>query len=233
MKKIGFIGAYDKSDLMLYVAKILVEVQKKVLIVDATTLQKTKYTIPTIFPVESYLTNFEGIDIAVGFYDYFSLQSYLGISSIEELEYDYIFFNIDTPEAMKDFELQTADKNYFVTGFDLYSLKRGLEILSVLTEPIPMTKLLFSKNITQMEDDYLNNLSLGCKVIWEEEKLYFPFEQGDGTAVIENQLTSKIRFKRLSKFYKESLIYIANQLLEDTVDANEFKKALIRLEKGV
>lgn len=29
MKKIGFIGAYDKTDLMLYVAKILATLKKK------------------------------------------------------------------------------------------------------------------------------------------------------------------------------------------------------------
>lgn len=42
MKKIGFIGAYDKTDLMLYVAKILATLKKKVLIVDNTITQKIK-----------------------------------------------------------------------------------------------------------------------------------------------------------------------------------------------
>lgn len=47
MKKIGFIGAYDKTDLLIYIAKLLVENDVKVLIVDATTLQKqgTQYLV--------------------------------------------------------------------------------------------------------------------------------------------------------------------------------------------
>ena len=31
MKKIGFIGAYDKTDLIIYIAKILTTLKKKVL----------------------------------------------------------------------------------------------------------------------------------------------------------------------------------------------------------
>ena len=67
MKKIGFIGAYDKTDFILYVAKILVEMGKKVILIDGTLTQKAKYIIPVIKPSKSYVTEFEGIDIAVGF----------------------------------------------------------------------------------------------------------------------------------------------------------------------
>ena len=42
MKKIGFIGAYDKIDLIIYVAKILTTLKKKVLVIDATTNQKAR-----------------------------------------------------------------------------------------------------------------------------------------------------------------------------------------------
>ena len=69
MKKIGFIGAYDKTDLMLYVAKILATLKKKVLIVDNTITQKSRYIVPTMNPVVKYITDFEDIDIAVGFTD--------------------------------------------------------------------------------------------------------------------------------------------------------------------
>ena len=41
MEKINFIGAYDKTDSIMYIAKILTEMKKKVIIVDATITQKT------------------------------------------------------------------------------------------------------------------------------------------------------------------------------------------------
>ena len=40
MKKIGFIGAYDKIDLILYIAKILTVLIQRVLVVDTTNIQK-------------------------------------------------------------------------------------------------------------------------------------------------------------------------------------------------
>ena len=43
MKKIGFIGAYDKIDLIIYIAKILTVLEKKVLVVDDTTNQNICY----------------------------------------------------------------------------------------------------------------------------------------------------------------------------------------------
>ena len=39
MKKIGFVGAYDKKDLILYIAKILTELKNKVLVIDSTIKQ--------------------------------------------------------------------------------------------------------------------------------------------------------------------------------------------------
>lgn len=41
MKKIGFIGGYDKIDLIMYVAKIMIAFKKKILIIDSTTMRKS------------------------------------------------------------------------------------------------------------------------------------------------------------------------------------------------
>ena len=85
MKKIGFIGAYDKTDFILYLAKILVEMGKRVLMVDATLTQKAKYIVPVIKPSKTYVTEFEGIDIAVGFENFDSIKQYLAIPKMIEL----------------------------------------------------------------------------------------------------------------------------------------------------
>lgn len=232
MRTIGFIGAYDKIDLIIYVARLLVEMNKKIMIIDTTTLQKAKYIVPTISPSKTYVTEFEGIDIAVGFSNYSSIKEYLGMPQYAVFEYDYIFLDIDSPEALENFDVKTATQNYFVTGFDLYSLKRGLEILSGIREPMSLVKILFSKDITEEEDEYLNYLSLGYKIIWEEERIYFPFEQGDQTAIMENQRVAKVKLKRLTQFYKESLMYLTEKMI-DPRENNELKKAFKQVEKGV
>lgn len=233
MKTISFIGAYDKTDLLLYIAKIFTTMGKKVLIIDTTILQKAKYIVPVISPAKAYVTSFEDIDIAVGLYNYSSIKSYLGLPEHAVLNYDYVFIDVDSIEGMKNFDVNTTEKKYFVTGFDAYSLKRGLEILAGIGETLELKKVLFSKNLSYEEEEYFNYLALGAKVKWDDETIYFPFEQGDQGVIIENQMVQKIKFKKLTELYKESLLYIANELLEDKSEVMNLKKAFKQLEKGV
>ena len=232
MKKIGFIGAYDKTDLILYVAKILTVLKKKILIIDSTVNQKARYIVPTINPVVRYVTNFEDIDIAVGFSNVEEIRQYLGITEEQEMEYDIVLIDTDNIEGFKNFELATAQKNYFVTSFDNYSLKKGLEVLSELQEVVSLTKVLFSKEILKEEDDYLNFLSLGYKVVWNEYRIYFPIENGDLSVIYENQRAAKIRLKKLSVQYKDGLVYLAEEILGDVSEAN-VRRTVKFLERGV
>lgn len=232
MKKIGFIGAYDKTDLILYVAKILTVLNKKILIVDSTVNQKARYIVPTINPTLKYITDFEDIDIAVGFSDIEDVRKYLGLSEEQEMEYDIILVDTDNLEGFKKFQLETAQKNYFVTSFDNYSLKKGLEVLSELQDVVSLTKILFSREILKEEDDYLNFLSLGYKVVWNEYRIYFPIENGDLSVIYENQRVAKIKFKKLSVQYKDGLACIAEEILADTSESN-IRRAIKIIEKGV
>ena len=77
MKKIGFIGATDKTDMIVYVAKIVKEIGKKVLVIDSTILGKARYIVPTISPSRLYITSFEEIDVAVGFKSVEEIKDYL------------------------------------------------------------------------------------------------------------------------------------------------------------
>ena len=229
METIGFIGAYDKTDLILNLSKILTMMGKKVLVIDSTINQKAKYVVPFINPTTSYITNFEEIDVAVGFDKIKKIKEYLGV---EELTYDILLVDADTTQRIEEFNLIKAKKNFFVTAFDLYSLKRGLEILSGLSEPIELTKVLFSKEMLKEEDEYLDFLSLDCKVVWSEYKIFFPLENGDSSVLMENQRAQKIKFRRLSAQYKDGLIYIIQEMLEK-VSENAIRKIVKTIEKGV
>ena len=48
MEQIAFIGTCDKKDLLLNIAKVLTNCGKKVLIIDATLMQRLKYIVPNI-----------------------------------------------------------------------------------------------------------------------------------------------------------------------------------------
>lgn len=231
MRTIGFIGAYDKTDMILNLAKILTTMGKKVLMVDSTINQKAKYVVPVINPTTSYVTNFEDIDVAVGFQNLKQISMYLG-SSVEGLPYDILLVDVDTCERIHEFDLKKADKNFFVTSFDIYSLKKGLEILSELKEPLNLTKILYCKEILKEDDDYLNFLSLNYKVQWNEYRIYFPIENGDLSVIAENQRVAKIKLKRLSAQYKDGLFSITQTIL-DSVSESNIRKAMKTIEKGV
>ena len=212
MRKIGFIGVYDKIDLILCIAKILTKAGQKVIVVDATTVQKSKYVVPVINPTKSYITEYEGIDVAVGFASMENIRQYLGLEDRESMGYDIMLIDTDSYEAVMNYNLQDAGKLYYLTSFDAYSLKKGIEILQSLQMPLHMTKIFYSKQMLKEEEDYFDFLSLGLKTIWNEERLYFLLENGDQAATIENQRVAKIKLKNLSNTYRENVVFLVNDI---------------------
>lgn len=225
MKKIAFVGAFDKTDLIIYTAKMLTEIGKRVLVIDTTVLQKARYIVPAIAPTKYYVTDYENIDISVGFNSFEMLENYIGDV---QADYDIILIDIDTYEMFDSFEAHNADKIYFVTAFDTFSLKRGMEIIGTMRNQVSMKKILFQREIIAENDEYLNQLSIDYPIHWENEKIHFPYDQGDLTAIIENQLISKIKFKNLSPEYKEGLMILVQEIIPE-VNFSEIRKILKNL----
>lgn len=228
MKKIGFIGAYDKTDIILGIAKVLAMANKKVLVLDNTITQKCKYVVPVINPTKSYITTYEDIDVAVGFENMEKLRQYMGLQDGENLEYDFFIIDTDTFEGLSTFGVQSANKIYFVTSFDSYSLKKGIEILSQLGVPTRITRIFFSKEMSREEEEYFDYLSLGIKAIWDEEKLYFPLENGDFPAIMENQRISKIKFQNLSDEYRRNIRFLVSDI-DSELDDRKIKNIIKEL----
>ena len=230
MEKINFIGAYDKTDSIMYIAKILTEMKKKVIIVDATITQKTKYVIPTVENKNEYITNYSNIDFAIGFTNYNDIKTYLGMPQSAAFTYDYMLIDIDNSDLLNNFDVYSSKKTYFVTSFDLYALKKGVEVLKRLSLPVEITKVYFSNLMSQSEDDYFNYIATGCRVKWNQDKIYFPLLNEDLDVIKENQRLSKIRFKGLSNEYKTSLMEWTQDICGDS---NGVKKACRQIERGV
>lgn len=148
--------------------------------------------------------------------------------SVNKLEYDYILIDIDSKQAYEETEAIKNDKNFFVTAFDNFSLKKGLEIIGKIQDKVIMTKVLFSREMLQEEDDYLNFLSFYYSIQWDKDKIYFPYDIGDSSAIIESQRTAKIKFKFLSEAYKGGLENIVYKI-EPDINKMEIKKILRNL----
>lgn len=123
-----------------------------------------------------------------------------------------ILLDVDNRENFENLEMYTSDKNYFVTAFDNYSLKKGLEIIGKSEEKNLMTKILFSRDMNKEEDEYLNFLSFYYAVKWSKEKIYFPYEVGDNSVIVENQRNARISYKELSPQCKDGILEIISQI---------------------
>lgn len=69
MEQIGFIGVNDKKDLLLNIAKTMTKLNKTVLVVDATMMQRLRYIVPRISSTPTYVSEYDGVDVAVRFYE--------------------------------------------------------------------------------------------------------------------------------------------------------------------
>ena len=230
MEKIAFIGSYDKADFIIYIAKILANIGKKVLVVDSTALQKTRYIVPTMQAPKQYITTFEDVDIAVGFQTFDQIKQYKEMQKTDEFDYEYCLLDIDSYRGYYYFGIKTEDKKYFVTSFDIYNLKRGLQVFRKLEAPVQVTKVLFTKDMLDEEDQYLNYLSRGLKIRWNSNILFFPFETADQNAIFSNQRTNRIQLRGLSNQYIDGISYIAEEICGES--QSNIRKAVKLMERN-
>lgn len=229
MNKVAFIGSYDKADLMLYVAKVLTILGKKVILVDATALQKTRYIIPKMTQAKKYITTFENIDVAIGFESFGEIKKYKELEDTAKLDYDYALVNIDSYRGYYNFKIQTEDKRFFVTSFDVYCLRRGLQVFKRMDSPVLTQRILFSKDMEPAEVEYLNYLSKNLNVKWVEDIIFFSFENGDQSAIFANQRSERIQVRGLSSQYIDGILYITEEISD--AKQSEVKKAIKMLER--
>lgn len=230
MRKVGFIGAYDKSNLIMCVAKILTMKNKRVLIIDTTAEQKFKYIVPTIHPTRTYITTWEQIDVAVGFETMEGILEYIGTSKIEQ-EYDIILMNIDNYKAIENMKAEQNDVNCFVTAMDLYSIRKGIEIFGQLQKSMKLVKIIFSSIMEEADNQYIDYLADGFKMEWTKKQIFFPIILDDKYVEMNNQLIYKLGLKSMSTLYKESLATLIGMLFHEEIREQEARRIIKALEK--
>ena len=230
MKKVGFIGAYDKANLIMCLAKILSMKNKKVLIIDTTAEQKFKYIVPTLEPTMTYMTTWEDIDVAVGFKKIEQIYDYIGTSE-EGMEYDIILMNIDNPNAIADMRVEENDVNCFVTAMDLYSIRKGLEIFKNIERPMRLVKIIFSREMTEADNEYIDYLAAEAKMDWDQTQIFFPLILDDKYVEMDNQLIYRLGLRTMSSLYKDSLATLTAILFENEIKEQEVRRIIKMLER--
>ncbi len=98
MKSIGFIGQMDNNGMVLCISKMLAAFGHKVVYVDATSSQRTRYTVPCptgISRQEQFMTQYDSVDVAIGFNNILELKKYM-LANVENFnDYEYVVINTD------------------------------------------------------------------------------------------------------------------------------------------
>lgn len=227
MEKVAFIGSYDKADMLICIAKILTLMKKKVIVIDTTALSKTRYIVPTMQSTKQYITTFENVDVAIGFESIDQIKAYSSLSKTDTLDYDYALIDIDSYRSYYYFGIKPETQKFFVTSFDLYNLRRGLQVFRKLAEPVAVKRVLFTKEMDPKEEQYLSFLSKKLPIKWDSDIVYFPFDTSDLNAIYSNQRSGRIQLKGLSSAYIDGIEYLVEVI--SGASQGEVKKAIKRL----
>lgn len=223
MEQIGFVGVNDKKDLLLNIAKIISKLNKRVLIVDATIMQRLRYIIPRVASTPTYVSEYDEIDVAVGFMNLGQICQYLNTPN---LNFDYVLIDTDNPQTFNSFNIKNSKKIFYTTSYDEYELQRSLEILAMLKEQTNLTKLIISSDINNKHDEYLNHLFEKFPITWSQEIVEFPDTDADRNATLVNQLIKQIELKNYSSIYKDSLEYLISLILEGVIAQSEIRRMI-------
>lgn len=239
MKSVGFVGKMDKTELIQYVAKMLSATGKKTIFIDATSTQKARYTISTINGMNAqaqYIVEHDGIDVAVGFNNILELKKYLISKGEDFTEYEYVLIDTDSDEMCEEYDMKNANNLFFVSSFDKMHLIKGVELLKYIcatkrredTEAeVDLTKVVYySENVNTADTKYIDNLSESLPLRWSSSVI-LPYDAGDLSVNIQNQYSTKIDFRYLSKDMKLGIIQIVSLI------TGEEKNKLLKVEKNI
>lgn len=227
MEEIGFLGAFDKKDLLLDIGKVLTTLNKKVLIVDATFLQRSKYIIPNVSQNGSvtYISEYQGCDVAVGFMNFNQIMQYLGTSN---LNYDYVFVDSDNIQTTYSFLIPNYKKIYFITSYDRYEVMKAKEFFNMmnLKNKIKIKKVIYSTNVTDEQAKYLDKTLENNNTEFDEDEIVFFDNDVDRVVILENQLLNTISFKHSTKTFKNSLSQLITDITDKTISNGNVQSAM-------
>lgn len=222
-KIILFIGAYDKTDMLFYIGKVLSTNNHRVLLVDMTSNQDYEYVYQKIQGTSGILQH-DNLDIIENVIDYKHL-----IANTLGQEYDFILVDIDREEALHNWP--EADHYFLVTSYDNRSVKGNEKLLESFfrerqkSELLPMYRIINEVNATFTEE-YLDELYDKFPIDWKTDFIFYPDER-DMKLKIRNQHLSHTILKGLSKDYKEVLKQVAGVIMDNDLKSMSliFKQA--------
>lgn len=226
MEQVAFIGFYDKKDILLNIGKVFSYLGKRTLIIDATMTQRLRYIVPNISNNRgfSYVSDYQGTDVAVGFMNLGQIAAYLGTN---ELPYDFILVDTDNIQTMYSFMVPRMQKIFFATSYDKYEVEKSKELFANVNQPMNLTRLIVSSNISDAENEYLKHtLETNFVKFNNDREVLFEDSDKNRSVNLQNQLTKNIVFKNYKNTYKDSLEYLCALISEGTLQQGDIRKVI-------
>lgn len=225
-----FAGVCDKSDLLLYLCKILAQDGKRVLLVDGARGRRYAHCRGRMEP-DKEITEFAGFDVASGFADFSSLKEMLG-SSVEP-SYDLVIADVERESFIGHEEWREAGARVWVSSFELAGLMEGekwlLESFADLKElgPLEFHRVYLNAIKDLTEDAYIESFLGNVPVRWLEDPVHIPWDEYCYALKIENEHAGRLRIKPLSRSYKRALTELISRLadLEERSIRRAFRQA--------
>ncbi|MEG0072871.1 MAG: hypothetical protein RR922_01145 [Clostridia bacterium] len=222
MQVIGFLGYVNKTDFIISVAKMLTICGKKVLIMDGTSEQRLKYTLPSIEgKTEPHIANYDGLYGAVNYESLGHFEKYIIERNINLDEYDYMIVDIDNQQSYQEFRKRGFDKLFFFFDHSPISVEKNAEILKTMfnfklpEQEIKMTKVIYKLYLQRASEQYFENKFSEYEVVWEHEPIEFPYDEVDKVASIENVYSGVIEYKKFSNAFKNAAVEVSGLILGD------------------
>lgn len=241
MKSIGFVGQMDNNGIVLCIARIIAAFGRKVILIDATSSQRTRYTVPRpagISRAEQFLTQYDSVEVAIGFNNILELKKHMLANGEDFNDFEYVIINTDREEMCEEFDIKNAHNIFFTSTFDQYDLNRGVELLKFVCATkrredtnarISVNKVLTYTELKTQGNDFINALTKELPLDWIEPDITLSYDEGDLSAYIQNQYSNKIEFKNLSRQTKEGIAEAVVRIMDEPKD--RVQKAIRNVEK--
>ena len=226
MEQIGFIGFYDKKDILLNIGKIFSYLGKKTLVVDATMMQRMRYIVPKVSANNSitYVSEYQGTDVAVGFMNLGQIAQYLGAN---QLNYDFVIIDSDNIQTMYSFMIPNMKKIFYVTSYDKFEVEKSKELFANINEPMILTKVAISSNLNADESNFLVHTLENNYIKFDKDKeVLFEDSDKNRAVILQSQLVNEISFRKFTNTYKDSLEYITALISEGDIQQSEIRSII-------
>lgn len=214
MNRVLFLGACDKSELLVYLSKLFAAASYKVLLIDATLDGIYQYAVSGMD------------DLSIAEYDGFELAS--GFVADEQLAaYDYVFIDMDHQiqrrELVKDY-----DDYVLVTNFERRTIAQNQALMDKFFmgrdgQTIHFNKVIYHVDC-QLDEAYIDSSLAAFPLTWKEPAILIRFDEVDYAVKLDNQFRSRVELRRLSKNYRKALLELADRIAR--TDRRTLKKAL-------